>query len=103
MGPETSFWPQRAVKEALALPTARKLVRGHTVEAGIGLRLPGGDGLRHKLGSTESGLEATRGSKSACMWSVVSTWSLGAQWILRSTSSDRYHRTTRGHTLACVH
>lgn len=35
MGPETSFWPQRAVKEALALPIASELVRGHRGGAGI--------------------------------------------------------------------
>lgn len=36
MGPETSPRPQRAVKEALTLPMARDLVRGHSVGAGIG-------------------------------------------------------------------
>lgn len=47
MEPETSFWPQRAVKEAqeaLALPTASSLVRGHGAGADTGLRVPAGEG-----------------------------------------------------------
>lgn len=40
MGPGTSFWPQRAVKEALTLHTARELVRGHRVGAGTDGRVP---------------------------------------------------------------
>lgn len=35
MGPETLPRLQRAVKEALTLPMARELVRGHRVGAGI--------------------------------------------------------------------
>lgn len=55
------------MKEALALPTASEVVRGHRVGAGIGLREPGGEGLRHKLSSTEPGLEAARRGQSACV------------------------------------
>lgn len=69
MEQETSFWPQRAVKEALALRTASELVRAQ----GWGRHwLVGGEGLSHKLGSTEPGLEAARRSESACVCARVS-------------------------------
>lgn len=68
MGPETSFWPQRAVKEALALPTANELVRAQ----GWGRHWLEGEGLSPKLGSTEPGVEAARRGESACVCTHVS-------------------------------